>query len=72
MSKECIPYCPNIQSAIENYPEGATPSVATQELLAACAATYLCEGPQPTDTEVVIGYFRKRTELQPGFVCGLE
>lgn len=71
MSKACIPDCPRIQEAIENFPEAAQPEAATAELLAACEATYDCSGPELGEVEVVVGFFRRRTATQPGFICNL-
>lgn len=71
MAKECITNCPRIQVAIENFPEGTHPDVATSELLAACEATYECGGPEPSEVSVVTGFFQRREENKPGFNCGL-
>ncbi len=71
MSRECFPVCPRIQDAIENLPEGPRPEVATAELVAACEATYDCNGPELGEVEVVVGFFRRRTSTRPGFICNL-
>jgi hypothetical protein len=71
MSKECIPDCPRIQAAIENFPEDALPAIAVTELLEACRAAYDCKGPEIGEVNVVVGFFRRHNETQSGFVCGL-
>lgn len=71
MSRSCISNCPRIQEAIENFPEAAQPEVATTELLAACEATYDCEGPSLGEVEVVVGFIRRRRVTRPGFNCNL-
>jgi len=72
MAKECIQNCPRIQAEVESLPEGAHPKVLTKDLLEACEDTYECAGPEPAEGEVVIGFFRKHTETQPGLKCGLS
>lgn len=71
MSQECITSCPRIQTAIDNFPEDAHPGIAMTELLEICEATYDCSGPEAGEVEVVIGFFRRRYETQPGLICGL-
>lgn len=71
MSKECIRNCPVVLEAIENYPEGAHPSVAMAEVLQACENAFDCPGPIPTEIETRTGIIRQRIETRPGFICGL-
>ncbi len=71
MAKECIQNCPRIRAEIENLPEGTHPEYLTQDLLAACEATYECVGPEPAEVEVVTGFFRRHVETRPGLNCGL-
>lgn len=71
MSESCIHACPRIQIAIENTPEGAHPTVAAAQILAACVETYSCDAPIPTTLEVPVGILRRRIEQRPGFICGL-
>ena len=71
MSKECIPNCPRIQAAIEDFPEDKHPSVAVAELLEACEATYGCPGPIVSEQVAVVGLIRRRRETLQVYECGL-